>query len=119
MLEASRKLKLAACMCATFALAALPSTAAAAIDSKAQMNGAGFSDACTRPSESWVSFCNGYLQAVVDSISSSDEICIPAGTTRTDLVTIAEKEITASARLKGMNAHAAVLSVLRRQYPCR
>ena len=119
MLELSHKLKLAACMCATFSIAALPSITAAAIDSKAQMNGAGFSDACTRPSESWVSFCNGYIQAVVDSISPSDEVCVPAATTRTDLVTIAEKEITASARLKGMNAYAAVLSVLRSQYPCR
>lgn len=101
------------------ALLLLQPTLAVAIDSQAQMNGKEFSDACTRVSESWVSFCNGYVQAVVDSISASDQVCISAETTRTELVTIAEKEVTASARLKGMNAHAAVLSVLRSHYPCR
>ncbi|UOD34839.1 hypothetical protein DSN97_00435 [Deferribacteraceae bacterium V6Fe1] len=90
-----------------------------AIDSKIQMNGASFSNACTQADESWISFCNGYIQAVVDSIREDDKICIPNGTSRTHLVTIAEKEITASSRFRAMNAHDAVLSVLQRFYPCR
>ena len=90
-----------------------------AVDSKMQMTGASFSNACTQADESWISFCNGYIQAVVDSIREDDKICLPNGTSRTDLVTITEKEITASSRLRAMNAYDAVLSVLHRFYPCR
>lgn len=104
---------------ANVTIAAFISSSAFADSSKMQMDGAGFSDACTRADESWVSFCNGYVQAVVDSIPNGETICLPIGTTRTDLVTVAEKEITASRQLRTMNAHDAVLSVLRRYYPCR
>ena len=90
-----------------------------AIDSKMQMNGASFSNACTRADENWISFCNGYIQAAVDSLREADRVCLPNGTSRSDLVTITEKEITASTQLQAMNAHAAVRSVLRRFYPCR
>jgi hypothetical protein len=92
---------------------------ASAIDSKFQMTGGSFLGACTRPDESWVSFCNGYIQAVIDGIRESDKVCLPNGTTRTDVVTITEREITASNQLRAMNAHDAVRSVLRRFYPCR
>jgi len=98
---------------------ALLSIPAYAIDSKMQMTGASFSIACTRPDESWISFCNGYIQAVIDSIREDDRVCFPNGTTRTDVVTMTEKEITASRQLRAMNAHDAVRSVLRRFYPCR
>ena len=98
---------------------ALISIPAFAIDSKMQMNGAVFSNACTRVDESWISFCNGYIQAVIDSIREDDKVCFPNGTTRTDVVTITENEITASSQLRAMNAHDAVRSVLRRYYPCR
>ena len=53
-----------------------------------QMDGAGLVDVCTRAVESWVDFSNGYAQAVVDSIRASDGICIPDGTTRTEIVTV-------------------------------
>lgn len=98
--------------------AVLFSTPAFAIDSKMQMTGAGFSNACTRADESWISFCNGYIQAVVDGIREGDKVCLPNGTSRTDLVTITEKEITASSKLQAMNAYDAVLSVLQRYYQC-
>lgn len=99
--------------------AALFSVPAFAIDSTMQMNGASFSTACTRADESWVSFCNGYIQGVIDSIRENDRICLPKGTTRTDIVTVTEKEITGSKQLRAMNARDAVRSVLRRLYPCR
>jgi len=92
-------------------------TSGFAIDSKMQMNGASFSNACTRADESWVGFCNGYIQAVIDSVSEDDRVCLPTGTTRTDVVNITEKEITASSQLRAMNAHDAVRSVLSRFYP--
>lgn len=98
---------------------ALLSIPAFAIDSKMQMTGASFSNACTRADESWISFCNGYIQAVIDSVREEDRVCLPNGTTRIDVVTITEKEITASSQLRVMNAHDAIRSVLRRFYPCR
>lgn len=98
---------------------ALFSIPAFAIDSKMQMTGASFSNACTRADESWISFCNGYIQAVVDGIRKDDNVCLPNGTSRTDLVTITEKEITTSSQLRAMNAQDAVLTVLRRYYQCR
>ena len=97
----------------------LLSIPAFAIDSKMQMTGESFSNACTRAEEGWISFCNGYIQSVVDSIRKEDRVCFPNGTTRTDIVTITEKEITASSRLRKMNANDAVRSVLRNFYPCR
>lgn len=104
---------------ALFLVTALLSIPAFAIDSKMQMNGESFSNACTRADESWVSFCNGYIQAAIDSIREEDRVCLPKGTTRTDVVTIVEREITASSQLRAMNAHDAVRSVLRRFHPCQ
>lgn len=89
-----------------------------AFDASMQMTGAAFSDACTRPNESWISFCNGYIQAAIDGLREGDGICIPRGTTRTDLVTVAERAITAISELQAMNAHEAVRVVMRHSYPC-
>ncbi|AZO10569.1 hypothetical protein EJ074_16595 [Mesorhizobium sp. M3A.F.Ca.ET.080.04.2.1] len=98
--------------------AALLSLPAFAQDSSTQMTGAGFSEACTRANESWISFCNGYIQAAVDSVGKRDGICIPSGTTRTELVTVVEKAITGSDQLKALNANEAVHFVMRKSYPC-
>lgn len=89
-----------------------------AFDPGMQMTGAAFSDACTRAHESWISFCNGYLQAAVDGLRPGDGICIPSGTSRTDLVTIAEAAITGSDQLSAINAYEAVRLVLRYSFPC-
>jgi len=95
------------------------STPVFAIDSKMQMTGESFSNVCTRADESWVSFCNGYIQAVVDSIRDKDGVCFPKGTSRIDLVTITEKEINASRELQIMNSHDALLLVLCYYFPCK
>lgn len=91
---------------------------ALAVDPKVQLTGADFSSACTRASESWVSFCNGYVQAVIDGLRQEDRVCFPAGTTRTEIVTVVEKEITSSTELREINAHNAVRAVLFREFPC-
>lgn len=98
--------------------ATLFSFPAFAFDTSMQMTGAAFSEACTRADESWISFCNGYVQAAVDSLRAGDGICIPSGTTRTDLVRVTERAITASSQLQGMNAHEAVRLVMRQAFPC-
>ncbi len=91
---------------------------ARAIEPTMQMSGAGLSDVCTRPTEAWVSFCNGYIQAVIDGIRKDDRICVPKYTTRTDIVEVVEREITSSSKLKELNAKDAVMMVLRSVYPC-
>ena len=60
----------------TFAICLGVATNGFAIDSKMQMNGAGFSNACKRADENWVSFCNGYIQAVIDSVREDDRVCL-------------------------------------------
>jgi len=119
MIDKTRKETFAIRSAVQVAVVALISNPAFAIESKMQMNGAGFSDACTRIDEAWVSFCNGYVQAVIDGMADEEKICLPTGTTRTDIVTITEKEITASAQLQAMNANDAIRSVLSRYYSCR
>lgn len=99
--------------------ATLLSLPAFAVDPSMQMTGAAFSDACTRANESWISFCNGYIQAAVDSLRDGDGVCFPKGTSRTDIVTITEKVITATSQLQTVSAHEAVRLVIRHSYPCR
>jgi molecular chaperone DnaK (HSP70) len=102
-----------------FLAATLFSVPTFAIDSNIQMTGNAFSDACTRANESWVSFCNGYVQAAIDSLRDGDGVCIPAGTTRTQIVTLTERTITASEQLKSMNALEAVRLTIRYAFPCQ
>jgi len=99
-----------------FTVIAIP---ALAVEPSMQMTGASFSDACTRASESWISFCNGYIQAAVDSLEAPGAICLPSGTSRTDLVTLAERVISATPELRSMNAFDAVNLVIAKAYPCR
>ena len=83
------------------------------------MDGAGLVDVCTRAVEIWVDFCNGYTQAVVDSIRTSDGICIADGTTRTEIVTVVIDKMGTSATLQKENAHDAFRTLLREKYPCQ
>lgn len=118
MCGASRKISLMGILAIVVATLVFP-IQGFAIDSKVQMTGEDFSVACTRADESWISFCDGYIQAVIDSLGDDDRVCLPVGTTRADLVTLTEKEISGSSRLRALNAHDAVRSVIRRFYPCQ
>ena len=102
----------------TALVASALTTTAFAFDTSMQMSGAMFSQACTRADQNWISFYDGYIQAAVDSLREGDGICIPGGTTRTDLVTITERAITAMSQLQAMNAHEAVRVVMLHSYPC-
>jgi hypothetical protein len=43
-------------------------------------------DACSRTEQSWMSFCDGYIQAAIDLIEFNGiEVCIPIGTTRNQI----------------------------------
>ena len=83
-----------------------------------QLDGNQFSSVCTRPDEAWISFCNGYVQAVVDSLRESDGVCLPPGVTRAEIITAVEAEITGSKKLRAMNAYEAFKLALRRSYAC-
>ena len=97
---------------------ALRASLSVAFDQNMQMTGSAFSDSCTRADESWISFCNGYIQAAVDGLRQGDGVCIPSGTTRTDLVTVVERTISGSSELMTINAHDAVRVAMRQSYPC-
>lgn len=100
-----------------FVLSAL-TLPASAVDPSMQMTGTAFSEACTRAHESWISFCNGYIQAAVDNARQGDGVCISNGATRTDIVTVVEKAVTSSNQLRAMNAFEAVRLALQQSYPC-
>lgn len=42
-------------------------------------------DACTREDMSWIGFCDGYVQAVVELANATGRLCIPNGVTRNEL----------------------------------
>jgi hypothetical protein len=43
-------------------------------------------DACSKKEQSWISFCDGYIQAAIDLIEFNGvEVCIPSGTTRNQI----------------------------------
>lgn len=97
----------------------VPVSGTFAFDPSMQMTGAAFVNACSRAEESWISFCNGYVQAAVDSLRRGDGVCLPAGTSRTAIVTVAHKQIAASPEMQAANGIVAVRTMMQRTYPCR
>ena len=45
---------------------------------------------CTTPDMEWISFCNGFFQAVHDQQAFAGKVCAPEGITRTNLVEVYE-----------------------------
>jgi hypothetical protein len=62
-------------------------SSATAMAGEAYLSGADFLDACTRADMEWISFCNGYVQAIVDTRVDQD-ICLTSAVTRTSLVEV-------------------------------
>ena len=83
------------------------------------MSGAVILDVCNRPDVGWVDFCNGYFQAVVDVFDGFGLFCIPAGTTRTTVVTVGVPFLLDTPGLTNMNAAKAVAGALSIAWPCR
>ena len=94
--------------------------APAAHASGTSLTGSGFLDACTRADESWISFCNGYVQAAVDEAQrEGDKLCPPPGTTRTDIVENAVSLLQRAPELQSMNAADVVHRELLSMFPCK
>ena len=108
----------AAAVAFTFVLAADARVAHA----ETVMSAEEFREACTRPVEAWVSFCNGYAQATVDFAEMSDLACIPDGTSRMEIVTLIDElafERIAAGDIPGdIPAFVVTMSALQTLYPC-
>ena len=80
-------------------------------------------DVCTRADMSWIDFCNGFFQAVLDNITVSEEICVPTGTTRTNLAELYQIEATriiqADPTIGERVAVSLASQILRETYSCR
>ena len=56
------------------------------------MNAKNLLVACTTPDMEWISFCNGFFQAVNDQQTALGKLCLPSGTTRTRATEIFHEE---------------------------
>ncbi|MFN3314644.1 MAG: Rap1a/Tai family immunity protein [Hyphomonas sp.] len=107
---------------------ALPVVANASADeSKYTLNFGQLVDACNRADSNWISFCDGYVQSLIDSYYSYQafddiKICLPAEVSRAQLAgavadtgkALLEVEPIYSSR----NAAMVALAILGRKYPC-
>lgn len=81
------------------------------------MTGSSLLEACLIPDESWIGFCHGYMQAVVDA-TDGEISCVSASETRATITNKAVRGLRDVARLHDLNAFAATHAILRRLYPC-
>ncbi len=78
-----------------------------------------FLEACSTTETAWIGFCNGYVQGVYDSLSESDEgLCVPAGTTRAEIVGVVVQHLANTSDLQTLRAAAIVHATLSKSYPC-
>ena len=74
-------------------------------------------DVCTRVDMDWVNFCNGYIQGVVDSFSST-EFCPNSSATRANMVTLVDTFLTRNPEYKVGEAFSKIRNILKLSYPC-
>jgi hypothetical protein len=75
-------------------------------------------DVCTRVDMNWVSFCNGYAQAIVDSFSSK-EICLNSSATRKEIVILTDTFLTKNPEYKVGRAFGQIRKILKLTFPCK
>lgn len=74
---------------------------------------------CTTPSQNWVDFCNGLMQAYSDFAIMSGAACIPVGVTRTQLVKLFTGMTNTEAYKEDQAALVAAVEVFKLVYPCQ
>ena len=74
---------------------------------------------CTTPSQNWVDFCNGLMQAYSDFAIMSGAACIPVGVTRTQLVKLFTGMTNTAAYKEDQAALVAAVEVFKLVYPCK
>lgn len=77
-------------------------------------------DRCTTADMDWVNFCNGLIQGYADAAIFIGEVCIPEGTTRTDLVGMFTGPWIKyqDAYKYDLPAFFGAMEVLKKKYPC-
>ena len=74
---------------------------------------------CTTADMDWINFCNGLIQGYVDSLVLTGVICIPAGTSRTTMITLYTDRLPRTQAFSNDEpALAAAIEVFSRLYPC-
>jgi hypothetical protein len=91
---------------------------ATAQSSEMTLNGAQLLKACTIADQSWIGFCNGYIQAAFDATGGKG-ICAPKGVTRNQLFDIIIPQLRKAPDLLELNATSVIDAILRKAYPCR
>ncbi len=76
-------------------------------------------DACTRADMHWIDFCNGYFQAVADATVSAGLACVPAGTSRTQLVEMFERRAVDATDFSTVAGFALASRILAGTFPCQ
>ena len=102
------------------ALAAmLASTPFALAQSDLHLTGADFLSVCTRADADWISFCNGYVQAIFDGLRRpGEEICPPADLKRTMVIENVVQQLQALPALQAAPAASVVYDYLVVTFPC-
>lgn len=76
-------------------------------------------DACGRANESWISFCNGYVQAAFDSVAGNGVVCPPDGITRAEMAGAAHSLMSSTAQYTATQpGYDVMVAVLITLYPC-
>lgn len=79
-------------------------------------------DACTRPDQAWISFCDGYMQAIYDALHQGaggnlPAVCVDSGVTRTQLGDIFINQ-SPSAQEQSQHAASYVYNLFVDAFPC-
>lgn len=86
---------------------------------KTPTSGTGFLAACAAPGAGAGNFCEGYVQAVFDSgHRPGASLCVPAATTRAEMVRAVVQTLKARPELHPHNAGAIVFAIMSELYPC-
>ena len=72
---------------------------------------------CTTPDAEWISYCNGYIQGVIDSFESG-QFCPKPSTTRTILVTLVTNVMSNNHEFRDGYAFSQIRRILLLTYPC-
>ena len=84
--------------------------------SEIRLTGADFEAACSKTDPDWISFCNGYVQAIIDA---NTDICPPSGTTRAQIVGAIHLTLRIQPALQKLNAAQVTHAILLSRFACQ
>ena len=74
---------------------------------------------CTQPDAGTTKFCEGFVQAVFDTgYRPGESLCIPAGTSREELLRTVVQALKKKPEFKPHNAGVILFAVMDELYPC-